>query len=221
MGKDIRPHLDSFLCDNSDKSAEQLEELAWRFTASDPDSGLSLALLMMAHFETVDALLLAAVSRRTWQLGGALLPDPAETDSEEYGNLSSMLAENLANAVRGDPRRILTGADRIFFEGLPDSFTIYRGCAGLSTDQAARGICWTTRRDVAEWFALRAAENEKVDPILLCATITKTEVRLASAHECAVIATPSNSRVLKCRHQALSELPSPGTWDGVPMSSMH
>jgi len=99
----------------------------------------------------------------------------------------------------GDPRRILVGEDRNFYDSLPDRFTVYRGCAGVSLEHARAGICWTTKRDIAEWFADRSADRN-ARPVLISARVRKADVLLTKAAECEVVAIPTaRFRALKCR----------------------
>ena len=50
---------------------------------------------------------------------------------------------------------------------------IYRGVAGIDTRSACKGISWTTSRDVACWFALRAAYGNRRP--LVIATVVQPE----------------------------------------------
>ena len=97
-------------------------------------------------------------------------------------------------AADGDPRRILTGEDLAFFDSLPDRFTIYRGARGITPEKIAAGVCWTTKREVAEWFALRGDE-----PVVMTARCRKAYVRLAKASEFEIVTVPERARVIACR----------------------
>ncbi|MCV0369532.1 hypothetical protein [Filomicrobium sp.] len=204
MARDAEPHLAAFLRDNSDKTPLELEELAVKLSPGGAHDGGLLVRLIRANMWDADPLLLAAIIRWNWhggKRGFQFLSDPAETDLYDYEEEATSLMELFDEALDGDPHRILTGEDRAFFDSLPDRFTAYRGCAGVPVEHAATGVCWTTRRAVAEWFALRTADFMKAEPILLSARIAKTEVRIAKASEFEVVAIPSRSRVLKCRRR--------------------
>lgn len=160
--------------------------------------------LILANVWAADPLLLAATIRYNWHGGKAgfqFLPDPAKTDFDAYVEEAWSLLELFDQALDGDPRRILTGDDRAFFDSLPDWFTVYRGCAGVSIEHAAAGVCWTTQRDVAEWFAARSASFVNAEPILITARIRKANVRFAKASEFEVVTMPGRCRALRCRRR--------------------
>jgi hypothetical protein len=207
MAQEAEPHLVNFLRDNSDKTAEELEDLAHKLSPGGAHTGGTLALLIRDYFLGADPFLLAAVIRWNWhggKIGFQFLPNPAETDLDEY----IYQAGSLLDLLEGDARLILTGEDRAFFDSLPDRLTVYRGCAGISIDHAAAGVCWTTKREVAEWFALRTADITKPEPILLSARIAKADIRLAKAAEFEVVTSPYRTRVLKCRRRTYKGTPA-------------
>jgi hypothetical protein len=204
MAKEAEPHLDAFLRDNSDKSAEELEEVAsFLSPGGEHTGGLLVRLILEELFWQADPLQLAATIRYNWHGGRAgfqFLPDPAQTDIGSYKEQAMELVSLLDEANQGDPLRILTGDDRAFFDTLPARFTIYRGCAGVSIEHAAAGICWTTRREVAEWFAVRSARRA-AEPILLSARISKSDVFLVKASEFEVVTMPRRYRIIRCRRR--------------------
>lgn len=202
MAQKAKPHLAAFLRDNSDRTAEQLEEVANCLSPGGAHTGGLLARLIWENVWLADPLLLAATVWFNWHGGKAgfqFLPDPAKTEVDAYEEEAWRLIDLFDSAFDGDPRRILTGADRAFFDSLPDRFTVYRGCAGISPEQAAAGVCWATQRDVAEWFACRSARIVDATPILVSARISKADVRLAKASEFEVVAIPRSFRTLSCR----------------------
>lgn len=100
----------------------------------------------------------------------------------------------------GDPRCILTGNDRAFYASLPEQFPVYRGCYGISGGTAAMGVCWTTKREIAEWFAHRAKRQGLAgEPVLVTAQVRDRAVRIAKAFECEVVVSPSGWEALECR----------------------
>jgi hypothetical protein len=207
QGKECQPYLTCFLEDNSAKSAEDLSELASKLSPGGAHTDGLLVQIVRSYLSWADPILVAATIWHCWHGGKAgfqFLPDPAETDPEEYRDQVEELISALEAATNGDPRRLLTGEDRVFYDSLPDRAIIYRGCNGISPDQAGAGICWTTKRDIAERFALRFAGAGR-DPIVMKARINKSEIRLAKASECEVVTMPLQSRPIKCR-------PYPAGW---------
>ena len=110
--------------------------------------------------------------------------------------------------TRRNPCRILTGDDKRFYLTLPDRLTVYRGCAGVSIEHARLGVCSTTKREIAEWFATRFGLT---DPVVLAATIDKREIRIAKASEFEVVTWPRQSRVLE-RRANTDHKPSARSW---------
>ncbi|RWJ96992.1 hypothetical protein [Mesorhizobium sp.] len=194
-----RPYLSLFLADHSSKSAEELEELASHLSPGSAHTGglLAHAIFQWARWE-VDPLLLAATLRYCWhggKMGFQFLPDPAKTDPDEYDEQAQELVQFLFEATDGNPARILTGEDLVFYNSLPSRLTVYRGCSGISSEQAGLGVCWTTDRGVAEWFAHRGVG----EPLLITGRVQKARIVLAKASEKEVVCTPSRTRALKCR----------------------
>ena len=194
-----RPHLAAFARRNDHLTAEQLEEVACQLSPGGAHTGATLARIVRQSVLFADPLLVAAVFRFNWHGGKAgfqFLPDPATADPDDYDGEAWELLETLDQGTGGDPRRILTGADIAFFDSLPDRFTIYRGVRGLTPERAAAGVCWTTRREVAEWFARRGGSD---DAVVVTAQCRKADVRLAKADECEVVTIPSRAREIRCR----------------------
>lgn len=186
----------AFLCDNHHLSASELENIAAELSPGGVHNGALLARIIYANVAFIDPLLMAALFRYNWhgKRGFQFLPDPADTDVHEYETEAWDLMELFDNATGGDPRRILTNEDLAFFDDLPETFTIYRGASGITEAQAGAGVCWTTQRNVAEWFAARGK-----DPIVVTARCRKTDVRLAKASEFEVVTIARQSRQIVCR----------------------
>ena len=198
MAASARPHLGAFARRNGHLSAEQLEELAAALSPGGAHTSAMLARIIHRNVMFVDPLLLAAAFRYNWhggKVGFQFLPDPATTGPDDYDSEAWELLNVFDEGTGGDPRRILTGDDLAFFDSLPDSFTIYRGTHGLTAERAAAGVCWTTRREVAEWFARRGTR----DRVVIMARCRKADVRMAKAAECEVVTIPSRVRQIKCR----------------------
>ena len=199
MAKEVEPYLRYFIQDNSKKSPEGLAEVAACLSPGGVHNSGLLASIIRANCWYADRVLLAAILYYNWfggKVGFQFLPDPAKTELEEYEWEVDGLILDLD--LR-DPRRILVGEDRDFYDSLPDTFTVYRGCAGVSLEHARAGICWSTKRDIAEWFADRSADRN-ARPVLISARVRKANVRLTNAAECEVVAIPTaRFRALKCR----------------------
>jgi hypothetical protein len=108
------------------------------------------------------------------------------------------------DATDSYPRRILTDNDLAFYDTLPQRFTIYRGCSGIPPERAAVGVCWTTQRDIAEWFALRWSAPDR-EPVVVTARTSKKWVRLAKAAEFEVVTIPASFRQVRCRRSSLDD----------------
>jgi hypothetical protein len=211
MAKMTRPFLKYFFRDNSGMSAEELQELALKLSPGGTHTGGWLADLIRNTecWTDPDPLLLAATMRLNWhggKTGFQFLPDPAKTEHKHYQWQAADLIELLKTGTGGDPRRILTAEDRDFYNSLPERFTVYRGCAGVSADMAAAGVCWTTKRDVAEWFAWRAGSKGR---LVMTTRVKKQDIAFAKASEFEIVVQPMKARQIKCRlHSARPKLSS-------------
>ena len=215
MAAQARPHLAAFARSNAHLSAEQLEELAADLSPGGAHTGALLGQLVERDVIFADPLLVAAVFRYNWHGGKAgfqFLPDPAVTDPDDYDDAVWQLLNVFDLGTASDPRRILTGDDLAFFDSLPKRFMIYRGTHGLTSERASAGVCWTTRREVAEWFARRGAG---ADPQVVAAWCRKTDVRLAKADECEIVTIPACARPIMCRSRSNSWRPEM-TWAPAP-----
>ncbi len=211
MAAAARPHLATFARRNDHFTAKQLEEVAIQLSPGGAHTGAKLARIVSHSVMFADPLLVAAVFRFNWHGGKAgfqFLPDPAVTDPDDYDEEAGDLLAALDRGTGGDPRRILTGADLAFFDSLPDRFTVYRGARGLPPERAAAGVCWTTRREVAEWFARRFGGG---DAVVVTARCRKADVRLVKADECEVVTIPSRAREIRYRPRRANWRPAM-TW---------
>jgi len=203
MAEDTEPYLKYLLEDNSHTSPEELEHIAARLSPGGVhNSGLFLNIIMNNGVQICPRLR-AAILYLNWCGGKAglqFLPDPARTELDEYELVAEDLLEGLAYGTDCDPRTVLTGVDREFYDSVPDRLTIYRGCADVSFEHARAGVCWTTSRSCAEWFAWRASTNGTA-PILLTARVRKKAILLALASEFEVVVRVSHARRLICRNR--------------------
>ena len=145
----------------------------------------------------------ASCHRRSQHAFARLLADSRTgrlAGCDEYLEAANTLEEIIYAGVGEDPRQILTGADLLFYNSLPDTFTIYRGACGIPVDVAVEGLCWTTRRDVADWFAGRLATSE-APAIVVSTRIRKCEVWFAAAREWEVVVRPGRGKSIKVRKQ--------------------
>src|SRR5262249_52799429 len=154
--------------------------------------------LVRRRVSSADRLLAAATLYRVWQgtdtgfdIGWQFLPNPQETDPVKYDAEAGDLIGALW-AAYDDPRAVLTNTrapDLDYYNSLPERFTVYRGGYGLPAEQLARGVCWTTRRPIAEWFAIRFRPKHQ-EPVLVSARIDKREVALAFSSEYEIACRP-------------------------------
>ncbi len=112
--------------DNSGRSPTELHEIA---SALSPGGAHTGGLLVQIILETVwdaDPLLITATIYQNWhggKQGFQFLPDPTDTDKDEYFDEACSLLHLIYEGTGGEPLRILVGEDRAFFESLPDHFT--------------------------------------------------------------------------------------------------
>lgn len=199
---ELRPYLPAFFETHEGRSPIELAALAKHLA---PGGAHDDGLLVNIVRETVccaDELIIAAVIWHCWhggKYGFQFLPDPALIEEDDYSQHGRDLAELLELATDSDPHRLLIGDDLAFFDSLPDSFSIYRGCAGISERAAALGLCWSIKREIAEWFANRTAHFCGADPVLMTARVRKRDVLLAKAVEFEIVVSPSKARRLQPR----------------------
>lgn len=158
-----------------------------------------------------DPMLVAAAMRLAWQggkVGFNFLPDPADADPEDY----DMAADFVLEALTGEwafaaPALLADGQDDddlAFYRSLPERFTVYRGGHGLPPERLALGLCWTARRSVAEWFALRGPGKE---PVVVSGRISKDRIATVFSNEHEIVCRPWPWRALKCRRKSLGKRP--------------
>lgn len=141
MVERARLHIRAFDRDNSGMTPEQLEEMAAALSPGGVHTSGHLVQLIRYKMFGPDSFLVAATIWHNWhggKVGFQFLPDPAQTERAEYYEHVADLGV-LEEGTNGDPRRILTGADRAFYDSLPERFTIYRGVCGISVDMAELG----------------------------------------------------------------------------------
>jgi hypothetical protein len=204
--RETEPHLAEFFKDQSDKTAEQLEELAGNLSPGGVHNGGLLVQIVRGDLVWPNPLLVAAILLSNWhggKCGFQFMPDPETTDPDIYDDEAAELMSLFDEATNCDPRRILTGDDLAFYDSLPKRFTIYRGCSGIPPERAGAGVCWTTQRDIAEWFALRSTPDR--EPVVVSARTSKKWVRLAKAVEFEVVTIPASFRQVRCRRSSIDE----------------
>lgn len=182
-------------------SSDDLERIAGHLSPGWAHTSGLFARVIYHSIWWANRRLLAAMFRLNWhggKVGFQFLPDPAQTDPSEYQQAAADLAEIIHEGTDGDPRSILTGYDLAFFDSLPDRFTVYRGAAGISPDVIACGVCWTLRREVAEWFAHRSAGFNGGDPAVVSARVRKADVLFVKAEEFEIVMQPWRWRRLRC-----------------------
>jgi hypothetical protein len=60
-----------------------------------------------------------------------------------------------------------------FEHHLEGQLSIYRGASGVDAAKAAKGVSWTTNRDVACWFAFR---DRRENPVVITANVDASDV---------------------------------------------
>lgn len=209
----FEPLLPLLLEDNSHRSTEELTTLAENLSPGWAHDAALLIQVARASLIMTDPTLTAAIIWHNWHGGKAgfqFLPDPAECDLHDYLSEVISLTETF-DQVPGSTIRFLTGDDRAFYECLPDRFSIYRGCSGIDAETAGMGLCWTIRREIAEWFAWRTS-SEKAAPILVSARVGKPEVYFAKASEFEIVVAPQKSRQLKMSTPIRRKRPAVMEW---------
>ena len=95
-------------------------------------------------------------------------------DSDNVSAFKSELSKALLAAQeRGLCHLLMTEAERMVVEHLPDSFTVYRGCYERNRD----GLSWTLCKKTAQAFpTLNRYRKDGQTPLLLERTISKSEV---------------------------------------------
>ena len=106
---------------------------------------------------------------------------------------------HLLKAARGGApmvRRMFSAAR--FCIPLAGQVTVYRGAFGVPPEVAARGLAWTTARDVACWFACRQGRDDR--SLVISATVNASDLLYWS-----------NDRQ---EHEVIPRRPLPFTIDG-------
>ena len=190
--------------DNSARSAEELEEIASKLSPGGIHNGGLLTSLLMGNVG-LDPLLITAMIWYNWhggKVGFQFLPDPA-VDPENYDFEVAELEGIIDEGLQGDPLRVLTGEDRDFYLSLPERFTVYRGCLGISAELAGIGLCWTLKRDKAEWFAHRF--EHLGPPVVVTARVRKHRIKFAKAVEQEIVVRPYNPKQIALKHKTLGD----------------
>jgi hypothetical protein len=189
--------LRAFLRDNSGKTPEELQDMASALAPGSVHNNCDVFYAAMNAIFSPCPYLRAAFLAWTWgggKIGFQHLPDPRRTDLDDYQFLAEQLMEWLSE-VR--PTDVLTGEDRAFYDALPDRFRVYRGGSSVEPEMVAAVLCWTLKRDIADWFARRG----QADPVVVSAWVRKEWVRLAFAQEHEVVVQPWRWRQVAYRHR--------------------
>ncbi len=199
MAQRARPYLADLLKDNSARTPEELQNIAGHLSPGGVHTGALLLQLILDELpDECCPRLVAAMIYWNWsggKRGFQFLPDFLHSDPDWFRARAETLLETIGDGTNGDPRRLLTGDDRGFYDSLPDRVTVYRGCGGVSPEIAAMGVCWTTSREMAEWFA----DRSHGDPVVVTARIRKSDVVLVGASEHEVVCQPRRARAINCR----------------------
>lgn len=188
------------LCrDNAGMSPEALARLAAALSPGGVhDAGYFTSALIDLNIPCCPYAL-AALIYENWtggKIGFQFMPNPREADEADYYERAETIFGLLIDG--GPPTRFLVGDDRDFYEGLPQTLTIYRGVSGVPFDIARSGLCWTTDRKMADWFAHRCATVE-APPMVVTARVGKNKIVMAHAKECEVVTLPFRARAIRAR----------------------
>ncbi|MBR29527.1 MAG: hypothetical protein CML46_21715 [Rhodobacteraceae bacterium] len=115
-------------------------------------------------------------------------------------------AELMWNGEDGDE------PDRDFFEALPEEFTVWRGVSDIDPDTAAKGMSFTTDERVARWFA----RHEGGAPVLIRATVRKSDVLTTFAYEHEVVVRPASYDVVPFNLGESRAYPAGSQWADGP-----
>lgn len=195
--RELTPLLPELINDHRHRSAAELEAIADRLSPGSIHRAGRLGYLAWKLLAGADPLLVAALIYRNWhggKVGFQFLPDPAVTDFFEYEAEAADLCGLISQATDGAPSRLLVGDDLAFFESLPERLTVYRGASGVEPEVAAAGVCWSAKRNIADWFAARLSGPA---PVVLSAVVSKSDIVLAKAVEFEVVVMPGRWRQLK------------------------
>jgi hypothetical protein len=72
-------------------------------------------------------------------------------------------------------------------------------------------MCWTLKREIAEWFALRTP-NANAEPIVVTARIKKADLYFVKSSEFEAVVRPRRSRAIKVRRKKLGNWQPPMQW---------
>lgn len=186
--------MQPLLEDHSKTSADDLARLAEALVPGTTDDWGMLIRLVRGHLAGASPELLAAALLLAWQCGKGghtFLPEPSSVPRDMYDCATDELL-SWFDCTQGNPRRLLTNVDARdldFFDSLPDYVTVYRGCFGITPKLAAAGVCWTTSRETAQWFAQRGRNVGA--PVVVSARIRKHSIFAAFAAEHEVVCRPA------------------------------
>lgn len=158
---------------------------------------------------------LAMVFYNSWQnarVGFPLTGDPAKQDFPTYMRMVDRLVGNMTFSGYPNPTAIIADTehdnDLSFFNSLSETLTVYRGSCNVPEETAAYGICWTTRKDIAEWFAIRTSRPGQ-EPFLLSSEVSKDDIILAMANEHEVVLQVEDWQVLDADWNKIIKAPRP------------
>lgn len=131
-------------------------------------------------------------SQRYWQIVGSVWMD-SENIHENYASWRKLLMADIPDRISTmDPED-----DRIVYNDLADTLTIYRGVGDYKYPE---GMSWTLDRERAIWFANRYP-RKGLKPCLIEGTISKTDViaYFGGRSESEIVALPETVKNQKIR----------------------
>ena len=162
----------------------------------------------------------AAMLRACWQnskFANPVMPDPAETDPLDYLLIGSRIARLIRPPLLSNPGALLVNdeyRDLDFWNALPETLVVWRGCLGIDAKTCASGLGWTTHQWVAHWFAHRLAPKFK--PVVVRAEVQKSDIATAFAYEHEVIVRVRDFQEVPARSPRGMGRDWNAVWDGGP-----
>lgn len=127
--------------------------------------------------------------REWWRLLGLIWTDT------EYPHVNLDVWTMLLSSKRSGREEIMSPDDRAALAAMPAEFAVYRGYCSRSSDW--RGLSWTLKREIAEWFARRAVWfGHDAEPTLASGTVARADViaYFTGRQESEVVVLPESVR---------------------------
>ncbi len=180
----------------------------------------------------LNAIHKAGMLRACWQnskFANPVMPDPADTDPHEYYMIGERVSRIIRPKCLGGPQDLMVNdeyaetADLDFWNALPETIVVWRGCIGVDAKTCASGLGWSTNQEVAQFFAHRLWRSSP--PVVVRAEVKKSDVITAFAYEHEVVVRVHDFEEVAPRGPKRGGCNTPyepvwsgGAWDGeTPM----